>query len=152
MPKEATNDLTDLIDIALEQLVEAGLKLSAVSTLDAMASALHGEVNAAICVGVHDRLSETHRARLLPPPGDGDSVGLLGIAERGEGVRRRAGVVDEGGLYRNYSPPVTSRTAAVGRAVAVGTLRYPPPGSPGMCRSVDCAGVRKVRCSAGWTV
>ncbi|ROQ77246.1 Tn3 transposase DDE domain-containing protein [Streptomyces sp. CEV 2-1] len=62
---EAKNNPADLINIALEKLVEAGLELPAFSTLDAMASALRGEVNAAICVGIHDRLSEAHRARLL---------------------------------------------------------------------------------------
>lgn len=62
---EAKNNPADLINTALEKLVEAGLELPAFSTLDAMASALRGEVNAAICVGIHDRLSEVHRARLL---------------------------------------------------------------------------------------
>ncbi|WP_405779131.1 Tn3 family transposase [Streptomyces sp. NBC_00859] len=65
--KEAAskNRPADLINIALEKVVEAGLELPAFSTLDAMASALRKEVNAEICGGIHDRMSASERAGLL---------------------------------------------------------------------------------------
>lgn len=55
----------DLINIALEKVVEAGLELPAFSTFDAMASTLRKEVNAEICGGIHDRMSAFERAGLL---------------------------------------------------------------------------------------
>ncbi|MBT2401420.1 Tn3 family transposase [Streptomyces sp. ISL-100] len=61
----AKNNPADLINIALEKLVEAGLELLAFSTLDAMASKVRGEVNTAICGGIHDRMSEPERAAAL---------------------------------------------------------------------------------------
>ncbi|MFG1966690.1 DUF4158 domain-containing protein [Nonomuraea sp. NPDC049028] len=61
----AKNDPADLIDTALEKLVETGLELPAFSTLDAMASALRAEVNKVICGIIYERLSEAHRERLL---------------------------------------------------------------------------------------
>ncbi|MEU6718039.1 DUF4158 domain-containing protein [Nonomuraea sp. NPDC046802] len=61
----AKNDPADLINTALEKLVETGLELPAFSTLDAMASALRAEVNKVICGGIYERLSEAHRERLL---------------------------------------------------------------------------------------
>ncbi|WP_281284369.1 DUF4158 domain-containing protein [Nonomuraea diastatica] len=61
----AKNDPADLINTALEKLVETGLELPAFSTLDAMASALRAEVNTVICGGIYEWLSEAHRERLL---------------------------------------------------------------------------------------
>ncbi|MFF2959905.1 hypothetical protein ACFVT1_13580 [Streptomyces sp. NPDC057963] len=48
--------------------VRAGLELSAFSTLDAMASVIHKEVNASICAGIHDGMSAVERAGLLLGP------------------------------------------------------------------------------------
>ncbi|MFD0374552.1 DUF4158 domain-containing protein [Streptomyces sp. NPDC127112] len=59
------NRPADLINIALEKVVEAGLELPAFSTFDAMASAIRKEVNAEICGGIHDRMSAFERAGLL---------------------------------------------------------------------------------------
>ncbi|MFE4424718.1 DUF4158 domain-containing protein [Streptomyces sp. NPDC056817] len=61
----AKNRPADLINIALEKVVGAGLELPAFSTLDAMASAVRKEVNASICTGIHDRMSAVERAGLL---------------------------------------------------------------------------------------
>ncbi|SCK63109.1 protein of unknown function [Streptomyces sp. AmelKG-E11A] len=65
--KEAAskNRPADLINIALEKVVEAGLELPAFSTLDAMASTVRKEVNASICAGIHDRMSAPERAGVL---------------------------------------------------------------------------------------
>ncbi|GAV41726.1 Tn3 family transposase [Streptomyces acidiscabies] len=59
------NRPADLINVALEKVVEAGLELPAFSTLDAMASTLRKEVNSSICAGIHDRMSGEDRARRL---------------------------------------------------------------------------------------
>ncbi|MFD3734183.1 DUF4158 domain-containing protein [Streptomyces sp. NPDC058632] len=59
------NRPADLINIALEKVVEAGLELPAFSTFDVMASTLRKEVNAEICGGIHDRMSAFERAGLL---------------------------------------------------------------------------------------
>ena len=48
--------------MALEKLVEAGLGLSAFSTLDHMASTVRAEVNAAICAGIWERAGGLRRA------------------------------------------------------------------------------------------
>ncbi|MDX2939022.1 DUF4158 domain-containing protein [Streptomyces ipomoeae] len=61
----AKNRPADLINIALEKVVEAGLELPAFSTFDATASMVRREVNAAICAGIHDRMSAVERAGLL---------------------------------------------------------------------------------------
>ncbi|MEU5525179.1 DUF4158 domain-containing protein [Streptomyces sp. NPDC047860] len=61
----AKNRPADLINIALEKVVEAGLELPAFSTFDAMASTVRREVNAVICAGIHDRMSAVERAGLL---------------------------------------------------------------------------------------
>ncbi|MFI1890782.1 Tn3 family transposase [Streptomyces jumonjinensis] len=72
------NRPADLINIALEKVVEAGLELPAFSTFDAMASKIRREVNTAICDGVHGRISPVERAgleRLLEErDGDGTTV------------------------------------------------------------------------------
>ncbi|TDU73477.1 DUF4158 domain-containing protein [Streptomyces sp. KS 21] len=59
------NRPADLINIALEKVVEAGLELPGFTTLDALAAKVRTEVNAAICMGIYDQLSEAHRERLL---------------------------------------------------------------------------------------
>ncbi|MFK4149588.1 Tn3 family transposase [Streptomyces sp. NPDC004065] len=61
----AKNRPADLINIALEKVVGAGLELPAFSTLDAMASTVRKEVNASICAGIHDRMSAVERAGLM---------------------------------------------------------------------------------------
>ncbi|MFJ9434537.1 Tn3 family transposase [Streptomyces sp. NPDC101490] len=65
--KEAAskNRPADLINIALEKVVEAGLELPAFSTFDAMASTVRKEVNASICAGIHERMSAPERAGVL---------------------------------------------------------------------------------------
>ncbi|SCF56528.1 protein of unknown function [Streptomyces sp. Ncost-T10-10d] len=65
--KEAVskNRPADLINIALEKVVEAGLELPAFSTFDAMASTVRKEVNASICAGIHERMSVPERAGVL---------------------------------------------------------------------------------------
>ena len=64
---EATskNNPADLINVALEKLVEAGLELPAFSTLDHMASTVRAEVNTGICTGIWERMGEDRRAGLL---------------------------------------------------------------------------------------
>jgi TnpA family transposase len=59
------NRPADLINVALERVVAAGLELPAFSTLDAMASRVRGEVNTSICTGIHDRMSGEDHARML---------------------------------------------------------------------------------------
>ncbi|WP_331754319.1 Tn3 family transposase (plasmid) [Streptomyces sp. NBC_00012] len=61
----AKNRPADLINIALEKVVEAGLELLAFSTFDAMASKVRREVNTATCDGIHGRISPAERAGLL---------------------------------------------------------------------------------------
>ncbi|WP_171076225.1 Tn3 family transposase [Streptomyces sp. YIM 121038] len=61
----AKNRPADLINIALEKVVEAGLELPAFSTLDVMASKVRREVNDSICAGIHDRMSAEERAGVL---------------------------------------------------------------------------------------
>lgn len=59
------NRTADLINISLEKVVEAGLELPGFTTLDAFAAKVRTEVNASICMGIHDQLSEAHRERPL---------------------------------------------------------------------------------------
>ncbi|GLW19943.1 hypothetical protein Stsp01_66860 [Streptomyces sp. NBRC 13847] len=61
----AKNRPADLINIALEKVVEAGLELPGFSTFDKMTSKIRREVNASICTGIHDRMSPAQRAGLL---------------------------------------------------------------------------------------
>ncbi|MCX4481936.1 DUF4158 domain-containing protein [Streptomyces cellulosae] len=61
----AKNRPADLINIALEKVVGAGLELPAFSTLDAMASTCRKEVNSSNCMGIPDRVSAVERAGLL---------------------------------------------------------------------------------------
>ncbi|MFB7499329.1 DUF4158 domain-containing protein [Streptomyces sp. NPDC056161] len=67
------NNPADLINIALEKLVEAGLEIPRFSTLDAMASAVRGRVNEEILAGIQSRMTEEERRRALGLP---DMIGL----------------------------------------------------------------------------
>ncbi|MGW1991352.1 Tn3 family transposase [Embleya sp. NPDC001921] len=69
------NNPADLINVALEKLVEAGLEIPRFSTLDAMASTVRARVNEEILAGIRERMTEDERARLL---GLVDVVGLDG--------------------------------------------------------------------------
>ncbi|MEU7377571.1 Tn3 family transposase [Streptomyces albidoflavus] len=69
------NNPADLINIALEKLVEAGLEIPRFSTLDAMASTVRGQVNEEILAGIRGRMTVEERVRLL---GLTDVVGLDG--------------------------------------------------------------------------
>ncbi|MFI6597263.1 DUF4158 domain-containing protein [Nonomuraea sp. NPDC050536] len=69
------NNPADLINIALEKLVEAGLEIPRFSTLDAMASAVRGQVNEEILAGIRGRITGEERRRLLGLP---DVTGLDG--------------------------------------------------------------------------
>ncbi|MFJ9683683.1 DUF4158 domain-containing protein [Streptomyces sp. NPDC101194] len=69
------NRPADLINIALEKVVEAGLELPGFTTLDALAARVRTEVNAAICMGIYDQLSEAHRERLLALLSEKDESG-----------------------------------------------------------------------------
>ncbi|MFD0212096.1 DUF4158 domain-containing protein [Streptomyces hirsutus] len=71
----AKNRPADLINIALEKVVEAGLELPGFSTFDKMASKIRTEVNASICAGTHDRMSAAQRAGLMRLLEDRDSDG-----------------------------------------------------------------------------
>ncbi|MFE5940884.1 DUF4158 domain-containing protein [Streptomyces sp. NPDC056470] len=61
----AENRPADLINIALEKVVEAGLELPGFSTFDKIASKIRTEVNASICAGIHDSMSPLQRTELL---------------------------------------------------------------------------------------
>ena len=69
------NRPADLIKIALEKVVEAGVELPGFTTLDALAAKARTEVNAGICMGVYDQLSEAHRERLLALLSEKDESG-----------------------------------------------------------------------------
>jgi hypothetical protein len=71
----AKNRPADLINIALEKVVEAGLELPGFSTFDKMASKIRTEVNASIRAGIHDRMSPAQRAGLLRLLEERDSDG-----------------------------------------------------------------------------
>lgn len=75
----AKNRPADLINIALEKVVEAGLELPGFSTFDKMASKIRTEVNASICLGIHDSMSPLQRAELLRllEERDGDGTTLF---------------------------------------------------------------------------
>ncbi|MFD9099213.1 DUF4158 domain-containing protein [Streptomyces collinus] len=75
--KEAAekNRPADLINIALEKVVAAGLELPAFSTVDAMASTVGKGVDASICTGIHDRMGAVERAGLLRLLEERDSDG-----------------------------------------------------------------------------
>ncbi|MEU1216379.1 Tn3 family transposase [Streptomyces sp. NPDC005790] len=71
----AKNRPADLINIALERVVEAGLELPGFSTFDKMASKIRTEVNASIRAGIHDRMSPAQRAGVLRLLEERDSDG-----------------------------------------------------------------------------
>ncbi|MFI1226090.1 MULTISPECIES: DUF4158 domain-containing protein [unclassified Streptomyces] len=71
----AKNRPADLINIALEKVVEAGLELPGFSTFDKMASKIRTEVNASIRERIHDRMSPCQRAGLLRLLEERDSDG-----------------------------------------------------------------------------
>ncbi|MFD5750021.1 Tn3 family transposase [Streptomyces sp. NPDC127033] len=71
----AKNRPADLINIALEKVVEAGLELPGFSTFDKMASKIRTEVNASIRTGIHDRMSVAQRAGLMRLLEERDSDG-----------------------------------------------------------------------------
>lgn len=75
---QAKNHPPDLINVALERLLEASLELPAFSTLDEMATRIRAEVNAEIFARVVDRVGVEGRRRLealLVTPGpDGRSM------------------------------------------------------------------------------
>ncbi|MEU9737030.1 DUF4158 domain-containing protein [Streptomyces sp. NPDC048002] len=77
IPKEAAakNRPADLINNALEKVVEAGLELPGFSILDKMASKIRTEVNASIREGIYDRMSTAQRAGLLRLLEERDSDG-----------------------------------------------------------------------------
>lgn len=77
----------DLINVALEELVRAGLELPGYSTLDDMAARIREEVNAGVHATIHARISDTERGLL---------VGLLTVNEssrrsRFDDLKRPAG-------------------------------------------------------------
>ena len=59
------NHPPDLINVALERLVEASLELPAFSTLDEMATSIRAEVNAQIFAGIAARMGPDGRERAL---------------------------------------------------------------------------------------
>ncbi|MCX4398715.1 MULTISPECIES: DUF4158 domain-containing protein [unclassified Streptomyces] len=71
----AKNRPADLINIALERVVEAGLELPGFSTFDKMASKIRTEVNVSIREGIHDRMTPVQRAGLLRLLQERDSDG-----------------------------------------------------------------------------
>ncbi|WP_051661973.1 DUF4158 domain-containing protein [Streptomyces noursei] len=87
----AKNRPADLINIALEKVVEAGLELPGFSTFDKMASKIRTEVNASICVGIHDRMSPLQRSELLRllEERDNQAHGVAGQPRRQRGVDER---------------------------------------------------------------
>ncbi|MCX4392047.1 hypothetical protein OOK39_36730 [Streptomyces sp. NBC_00264] len=72
---EAKNRPADLIDIALEKVVEAGLELPGFSTFDKMASKIRTEVNVSIRAGIHDRMSAPQAGGAHAAAGERDSDG-----------------------------------------------------------------------------
>ena len=58
------NHPPDLINVALERLVEASLELPAFSTLDELAAAIRAEVNAGIFAGIVSRMGPEGRQRM----------------------------------------------------------------------------------------
>ena len=57
------NHPPDLINVALERLVEASLELPGFSTLDEMAATIRAEVNAGIFAGIVPRMGPDGRQR-----------------------------------------------------------------------------------------
>ena len=72
----ARNHPPDLINIALERLVEGCFELPAFSTLDKMASRIRSEVNAAIFGGIAGRAGPARLEALLDPAGPAGKTGF----------------------------------------------------------------------------
>src|SRR5699024_630279 len=70
---QARNNPPDLINVALDRLVEASLELPGFSTLDEMAARIRAEVNTALFARITERMGEQGRARLQA---------LLSVAEQ----------------------------------------------------------------------
>ncbi|MYV42350.1 DUF4158 domain-containing protein [Streptomyces sp. SID1328] len=66
------NNPADLINIALEKLVEANLEIPRFSTLDAMASTVRGQVSEEI-LAIRGRMTEEERRRLLGARSHGEA-------------------------------------------------------------------------------
>ena len=81
---QVRNHPPDLINVALERIIEASLELPAYSTLDNMATTIRGEVNEAIFAGITGRMGIEGRRR---------AQGLLdpGRVDRHEGEGRAGG-------------------------------------------------------------
>ncbi|MFD8811269.1 hypothetical protein ACFV23_07220 [Streptomyces sp. NPDC059627] len=87
----AKNRSADLINIALEKVVAAGLELPAFSTFDTMTSTIRTEVNASICCGIHDRMSLAEQAGTLRLLEERDSDGTTQfnrLKQTAQGPRR----------------------------------------------------------------
>ncbi|PJN18270.1 hypothetical protein CG724_11490 [Streptomyces sp. CB02120-2] len=116
----AKNRPADLINIALEKVVEAGLELPGFSTFDKMASKIRTEVNASIREGIHDRMSQ-----LSGPDCCACSAGLTvrGGGPRAavrEGRGRRLPALACLGRYLSTPAPVVV-ASDVGRLIAEGS-------------------------------
>lgn len=61
---QARNNPPDLINVALDRLVEASLELPGFSTLDEMATRIRAEVNTALFTRITEKMGEQGRARL----------------------------------------------------------------------------------------
>jgi len=85
------NHPPDLINVALERIIEASLELPAYSTLDEMAANIRTEVNEAICAGIVARMGPGGRQRaqgLLDTAGS-DGYADLVIGEDGVPALKR---------------------------------------------------------------
>ncbi|MGX8904664.1 hypothetical protein ACR820_05300 [Streptomyces netropsis] len=87
----AKNRPADLINIALEKVVEAGLELPGFSAFDKMASKIRTEVNASIGDDIHDRMSPIHRVGL--PAVGGTRLRRHDAVKPVEGARQRTDLV-----------------------------------------------------------
>ena len=68
---QVRNHPPDLINVALERLIEASLELPAYSTLDEMAATIRTEVNEAIFAGIVARMGADGRQRAQGAAGHG---------------------------------------------------------------------------------
>ena len=111
---QVKNHPPDLINVALEKLLEASLELPGFSTLDEMATRIRAEVNIEIFASIAERMGEDGRQRmqaLLAASGpDGRSMfnRLKKSAQRATWLRFKAqseylGQVDRAGRYRRVA-------------------------------------------------
>ena len=68
---QVRNHPPDLINVALERIIEASLELPAYSTLDDMATTIRAEVNEAIFAGIVARMGPEGTAAGAGPAGHG---------------------------------------------------------------------------------